>query len=127
MVEPPPPTQVLGGAPPLVQHPEWPGAVPSKWMDAASNKVCSREIVETNVRNGVNGVARLGLGGYMDDRHRPPHPSNAMGEGEGRRHYADDDNYYSGKRPEASWRPHAARIEQISGYDRVDPPEGLKR
>eukprot|EP00747_Dinoflagellata_sp_TGD_P162498 gnl/TRDRNA2_/TRDRNA2_180173_c0_seq1.p1 gnl/TRDRNA2_/TRDRNA2_180173_c0~~gnl/TRDRNA2_/TRDRNA2_180173_c0_seq1.p1 ORF type:complete len:276 (+),score=36.65 gnl/TRDRNA2_/TRDRNA2_180173_c0_seq1:91-918(+) len=48
-------------------HPLWQGSVPDKWMDQGSGYPRGPSIVCGPMRNGKDGVAAQGFGGYMTD------------------------------------------------------------
>lgn len=48
-------------------HHEWLGSAPDKWMDRSSGKVRGVRQIPTALRNGIDGPARQGLGGYARD------------------------------------------------------------
>ncbi|CAD7923868.1 unnamed protein product [Amoebophrya sp. A120] len=97
------------------QHAEWAGSVPSKWMDRASNNLRSRHIVHTAARNGDgDSLARMGFGCYYEDK-----------RGLERTHglkYIPEPQF-----PEGEWKPLVKKVEEVSGWDRPDRPEGTKR
>lgn len=49
------------------QHPEWQGSVSSKWMDRGSGYLRGKPQLNSDITEGVNGVARKGLGGFAND------------------------------------------------------------
>eukprot|EP00927_Polykrikos_kofoidii_P054453 TRINITY_DN48866_c0_g1_i1.p1 TRINITY_DN48866_c0_g1~~TRINITY_DN48866_c0_g1_i1.p1 ORF type:complete len:388 (-),score=73.16 TRINITY_DN48866_c0_g1_i1:62-1225(-) len=52
--------------------PEWPGAAPGRFTDAASGRPLQRRIVNTECRNGdSSSLARMGMPRYFEDRSGP--------------------------------------------------------
>jgi hypothetical protein len=56
-----------GGLKPPFQHPEWQGSVPSKWMDRGTGYIRGKPQLHADIKEGLNGVARKGLGAFSDD------------------------------------------------------------
>jgi len=53
------------GAP--TQHPLWQGSVSSKWMDAGSGAIRGKRAGDSLTRDGMDGIAARGFGGYFTD------------------------------------------------------------
>jgi len=52
-----------------LQHPMWQGSVSSKWMDAGSGTLRGKRAGDSVTRDGVDGIAARGFGGYFADAH----------------------------------------------------------
>lgn len=58
---------LTGPIKPPFQHAEWQGSVPSHWMDRATGYQRGKPLHHSDVRDGVNGVARMGFGPFAVD------------------------------------------------------------
>eukprot|EP00746_Dinoflagellata_sp_MGD_P161161 gnl/MRDRNA2_/MRDRNA2_88207_c0_seq1.p1 gnl/MRDRNA2_/MRDRNA2_88207_c0~~gnl/MRDRNA2_/MRDRNA2_88207_c0_seq1.p1 ORF type:complete len:236 (+),score=35.48 gnl/MRDRNA2_/MRDRNA2_88207_c0_seq1:111-818(+) len=54
---------------PPPSHPDWQGSLPSKWMDRNTGATRGLRQVPTCCRNGIDGIARQGIGGFGTDWH----------------------------------------------------------
>eukprot|EP00930_Biecheleria_cincta_P045943 TRINITY_DN31669_c0_g1_i1.p1 TRINITY_DN31669_c0_g1~~TRINITY_DN31669_c0_g1_i1.p1 ORF type:complete len:239 (+),score=41.03 TRINITY_DN31669_c0_g1_i1:57-773(+) len=52
---------------PPAAHPEWQGSIPAHYVDRESGCNRGKKVVDHHAKEGVWGIARQGLGGYMTD------------------------------------------------------------
>lgn len=82
-------------------HPEWQGSVPSKWMDRSNGHQRGPKFVSKHLRDGQDGIAAQGLGGYMADAAGRLHEESLRGRAcTNSRHLP-----FGSPEREQSWRP----------------------